>query len=1050
MNVENILAVHKQWNVGSATSALDSQSRCNLCPKLVANPLTGHILVDSYGSETPRILVVYESPGKGASMLGSVISVEDDQFIDAAFRGVADILTGIGIPKDAVRYTNLVRCATYKPDGQLRSPSSSEILRCSGYLFNEIEKFKPEVIITFGALVSTHLVGFYDSTITSMSGKIFKVNVRGSDYFVVPAVQPLDDLYAHDKIKASIVKSISLAWGLINQFDVPVQSHILNSTWEASSFLENLLDRYNSKEITELALDIEYDTSSMGVGGSEANRLGNLDLFDSTKQLVAISFAATPTEGFCIPLHHIESSVDVSAITPLLRKVITTIPMIVHGFLKAEGPWLREKLGAIPNLHRDTMLMSYAIHMKTRGHGLKPLSLAYLKWGDWSIKGDAWFNEQPPERRSYKYMPLEMMGRYSAIDPAATKGLKDLFEVMIDEEDLWPAYERRHQLSHTLLAIEERGALVDMEMLERVRDAYPIIAAGSLERLSKLPEVIAACGSEFNPLSPQQLVDIIFGELGAPVLQWNPVIKRGQVAYSTTLNRQLLAGSDRIASSVTVGTKYAWLGNPKGQVGSERIAIATCDETGIVLNKPLKYTHDPMVYITSGSPSSNDSVVVRLLNNTGCFKCRINGVSAVCARCSGTGIEPDQAPLYNFLKELRLYKKVKKLSNDYFNTITENLIPGTNRLTINYLTHVTDTGRLAARNMNIHSFPAGSDVRRLFVSKWQEQGGLVSQMDQSQLEMRVLAALTGDQRFIEVFFTCTSCSNIGNSTDKGICPKCSSKLGGDLHKMTASEIFNKPLDEVTKSERRYAKTISFGIVYGASAYLISDQTGISVEDADKMIKRFMSRFSRVASWIKEQHANFEAIGWTKSPLGTKLYFEHFDSNVRKDQERGKRQSQNYVVQSAAAEMVIDALILSQKIMASKMQSRPWETTHDSIVFDLYPTEVLDAIKVGKSCMEELTLAKHPWMTVPLIADVGIGVRWDGDLVVEAFDGDQLKVKGNGAYYDETLDAMRKTYTVKEDIISTYVEDVDDTLTTKSGYKSNDVRTDGVKAIWRLS
>ena len=110
---------------------------------------------------------------------------------------------------------------------------------------------------------------------------------------------------------------------------------------------------------------------------------------------------------------------------------------------------------------------------------------------------------------------------------------------------------------------------------------------------------------------------------------------------------------------------------------------------------------------------------------------------------------------------------------------------------------------------------------------------------------------------------------------------------------------------------------------------------------------------------------------------------------------------------------------------------------------------MKALKLGKSCMEGKILAMHDWMTVPLVADVNLGVRWDGDLVVNSFDDDHLHVKGNGAYYDETLEALRKNYEVKEEIVSTYEEGVNDTITTKSGYSGGSTRKDGIEAIWRI-
>lgn len=1021
------------WSEEEAQRAADSRSRCQLCPNLVDDPLTGCVMTRSRGSVKPRVLVVGEAPGADESRKGEC-------FVGPAAVHGERLLANAGIPLETVRYTSIVRCFTHKPDRSPRPPTKPEIMACSPYLFDEISLCEPEVIIAFGAVAAHTLTGNFRDSITTMAGKFYRTEIRGKEYLVVASVHPSADLRSDGRYKNSILRAASLAWGLINQVEVPVRTNILNSTWEAKAYLEGLLQQYSSGEITEAAYDLEYETSMVDEK-SEANRLSNLDVFDPEKKLVAAAFATKPDEGFSIPLYANGSRVDFDEVAPLLRKVVTTIPMIVHGFLKAEGPWTREKLGVVPKLHRDTMLMNYVLYMRTKGHGLKGMAKEHLGWGDWSTASDAWLNDQPPETRSYRHMPVDLMGKYSAIDPAATLALKIYLEEEITKEDLWGPYQRRHDLSYTLLDIEERGVLVDMEMLERLREEYPKRADEALSKVRALPE----CGDDFNPRSSAQLGEVLFGRLGAQVFKMNPSVRYDETP-SSTVYTDLKAGMTRLPIPLDLRTKRAYIGRLEGEVGGEVVEIQDTDVGTLVLKKPLRRDHPSPVTISRGSPSADDETVVKLLNESFCVDCE----GAQCSRCDGSGILPAKKKLYDFLFPLRRYKKIKKLVGDYLETIPKNLVPGTNRLTINYLSHVTDTGRLAARNMNIHSFPASSDIRRLLVSRWYKEGGLVSQMDQSQLEMRVLASVTKDERFIEVYFTCSnpSCQKIGNETDKGKCSKCGSPLGGDLHTMTASQIFGKSAEDVSKSERRYSKTISFGIVYGASAYSISDQTGLSIDDSDAMIKRFMKQFPQVAQWIKSQHKIFDAQGWTRSPLGTKLYFEYFDSDRPAERGRGKRQSQNYSVQSPAAEMVIDSLTDVNNRMKKSFRSHPWETTHDSIVFDLHPEEILPAIRLGKSCMEELTLDKHPWMIVPLIADVNLGVRWDGDLVVDEIDGDQLRVSGAGVYYDELIYALQKNYRVHQDIISKKDKKVDETITVKSGYVGEPGRTDVVEAIIR--
>lgn len=1036
----------RTWTEDNIRQAAESRKRCDLCPKYCNDPHTGVVKVSGRGSTEPVILIVGEAPGKEEAREGLA-------FVGPAGKRAEELLKQAGISIPMVRFTNGVRCFPHDDGLSPVEPDYPDIIACLPYLFDEIDELRPNVIVTMGKVATEYLLDStrltISSTMNKLSGRVYVVNIRGRDYNVVPCFHPSADLRSGGTYTNRIISALSFAKGLAVQEEVPVRTHVLNSTEDAVAYLKGLLRSYESGEIKEVAYDLEYETT-MG-DGNEADRLSNFDVFDPDKKLVAASFATDTDEGFSIPLYNVDSKVDWDIVAPYLREVVSTIPIICHGFLKAEGPWTRQKLGVTPKLGYDTMLMSYACFMRTRSHGLKVLARDLLGWSDWSTPSSAWLNSQPPETRSYRHMPVDIMGKYSAIDPVATLAIKRILEDKLNEESLWQTYRRRHRLSLTMLDIEERGALVDTVALERDIEIYE---AKVKDLLAKLRETVAARGfldegEEFNPNSSFQIARVLFSGFGAPVLKINPKPKRGE-KISCKLNFSLGKGATEILSPLDISGSSFWIGDLSGEVGSEKVNIdRNCrDFNRVKFKEPLQYDHMAPVTITRGAPSTDDDVLISMTKACLCPKCGGYG----CDEC-GAGVLAGREELFEFLCDLRLYKKLGKTVRDFFVAIREHMLPGTNRLICNYLLHTTQTGRLSARNMNIQQFPSGSDVRRLFVSKWYGQGGLVASMDQSQLELRILAVVSDDPGLKEIYLTCSNekCNTLGDLSDRGRCRKCGSKLGADMHKASASAAYNVPVSEVTKLMRRNAKSVSFGIVYGESAYGLAHQLGCSEEEAQEKIDNFLDRFPGVKQWIERQHDLCLSYGESRSLTGAKLFFEGWDSEDFRKRNEALRYSQNYCVQGAGGEIVIDALNIAHETMIRQgMQSHPWQTTHDSIIFDLHPSEIIQAMTVGRACMEERVQELHPWVTVPLMADVALGVRWDGELSVERFDGDQIEVKGMKEFYDELVASLRFAYNVKEEVVGEFEGDPPELILPKKGYAGGSGRLDGIHSILRIS
>jgi len=399
-----------------------------------------------------------------------------------------------------------------------------------------------------------------------------------------------------------------------------------------------------------------------------------------------------------------------------------------------------------------------------------------------------------------------------------------------------------------------------------------------------------------------------------------------------------------------------------------------------------------------------------------------------------------------FLRTHRQHRKISKAITSYVKAMPPFLVPGTNRLVYNYILHGTDTGRLASRDFSLMTLPAGSDIRRFFVSEWKGEGGLIVSIDQSQLEMRVLASYCQDPKFMEIYLGCTKCGHRGTIEDRGLCTVCGSHLGDDLHYIVATQAFQRPRDQITKAMRRFAKTIGFGVVYGISAASIAETTGLSVPEAQTLIDNFYAGFPTLKRWMDEQKRVYQAYGWVRGANGRKLYMEGYTvGSTPADRKKGaipdwvrskaERQSVNYPIQSAASDITLHAMLDSMdQLREQGLASRAWEFTHDSIEFDIYPGELMRVLRVAKSSMEDRALVRCPWMKAPLLAEAEIGVRWDGGLAVKEIGEDHLRLEGKRVFFDETMEALRKTYpSLSVEILNEYEDPPVEELMLRQSY-----------------
>jgi len=296
------------------------------------------------------------------------------------------------------------------------------------------------------------------------------------------------------------------------------------------------------------------------------------------------------------------------------------------------------------------------------------------------------------------------------------------------------------------------------------------------------------------------------------------------------------------------------------------------------------------------------------------------------------------------------YRSLKKLLSTYVDALPKLINPETGRIHTDFNQTVAATGRLSSSNPNLQNIPIrtkrGREIRKAFIPK---EGCKMLAADYSQVELRVIASISGDENMIEAF-----------------------KNGEDIHSRTAKEIFNlDSIEDVTPDHRRKAKEVNFGIPYGVSAYGLASRLGISNSEGKKMIDQYFERFPGIQTYIDETIQFAKENEFVSTLMGRRRYIP--DINSRNWNVRGfaERMAINMPIQGTAADIIKLAMINIQSfIKEENLKSRMLLQVHDELIFDIAPDE------------EETVPAKIKWrmenafeIDVPLDVEMGLANNW---------------------------------------------------------------------------
>ena len=305
---------------------------------------------------------------------------------------------------------------------------------------------------------------------------------------------------------------------------------------------------------------------------------------------------------------------------------------------------------------------------------------------------------------------------------------------------------------------------------------------------------------------------------------------------------------------------------------------------------------------------------------------------------------------HEIIRNIQEYRQYKKLQSTYVDALPNEVNPKTGRIHTQYMQAVAATGRLSSNNPNLQNIPIrterGKEVRKSFIPR--DENHVLLAADYSQIELRIIAALSEEENMMEAF-----------------------KNGEDIHASTAAKVFNVPLEEVTREQRSNAKTVNFGIVYGVSAFGLSNQTDLSRSEAKELIDTYYETYPKLKAYMSAQVDFARENGYVETVLNRRRYLKDINSRNAMVRSGAERNAVNAPIQGSAADIIKLAMInIHNRFKKEGFKSKMLLQVHDELVFDAHKEE-LEIIKpIIKYEMENAFK-----MSVPLDVEVGIGENW---------------------------------------------------------------------------
>jgi DNA polymerase-1 len=310
---------------------------------------------------------------------------------------------------------------------------------------------------------------------------------------------------------------------------------------------------------------------------------------------------------------------------------------------------------------------------------------------------------------------------------------------------------------------------------------------------------------------------------------------------------------------------------------------------------------------------------------------------------------------HQIVKDILEWRQMVKLQSTYIDALPNQVDSKTGRVHTDYMQTVAATGRLSSNNPNLQNIPIRTErgrlIRKAFIAR--DENYTLLSADYSQIELRIIAALSGEENMIKAF-----------------------QNNEDIHRSTAAKVFNVPLGDVTKEQRSNAKTVNFGIIYGVSAFGLSNQTSLSRKESAELIEAYYATYPKLKSYMSNQVDFARENGYVQTVLGRRRYLKDINSANMMVKSGAERNAVNAPIQGSAADIIKIAMInIYKKLNEKNPDGSGWKSkmllqVHDELVFDVHNSELEKIKPMIKHEMENAFT-----MDVPLEVEMGIGKNW---------------------------------------------------------------------------
>lgn len=948
---------------------------CDLCPKLCDN--SASVCMEGEGASTASIMIVGAFPREADDELNR-------PFVSPMGQSLRDdILVAAGIPESEIRFTHAVRCRALEN----KSPSALEIRRCHIFLEAEIKRVRPKVIVAMGDTALASMMQLYykgeveEGAAKKQGSKLAGIGrwqgklvwLREFDCWLVPSYSLESCVDKRGRFSnyqlGLVVNTFKLAWeharNVRPAFPYPVSLTVTDPT-KIIAVLGKM------KRMKAFAFDIETG----GVGRA------------SGKFIIGFSLSCDSELGYYIPWNClIQSKLAFS----LFKEVITDKDCykIMHN-----GAYEARILAVVYGIHIntikyfDTMVCAHLVD-ENFSKRLKDLAWLYTSFGGYDIPLEK-YKQEHKIKEDYSLIPDDILRLYGAFDAIATWIIYTKLKPKMAEDQVTSLFEKvLMPVRRVMNDAEYNGMRVDLDRATRVNELCG-------QAVLKLEEKIYACaGRKFNIGSSKQLQDLLFKDM-----RFTP-LKETKTGYSVDSASIEYVATQPNSELATYLLDRSYVSTMRGTHISQAIAFTWPDDgrvhtnynlTGTVTGRCSCLVAGTMVPTNRGTLPieevlPGDFVVSHLGNARKVIKVIDQGVSPVyrlttemfrhilCTRDHRL-YTPDGWVEAQYAKEI--FSVSVKSVDERFRVLVEQHggqscdmhFGGSSQFAskVESVTSFSYVGEVQVYDLvvdidesfvangflvhncsqpSLQNVPADSMIRSLYISS---NKCLLVEADLKSAEMATIAAISGEQTFLKAFAE-----------------------GLDIHSETYRKMYDLPPDYIcSKLERRKAKAINFGLVYGMTAIGLAKRLSMTVEEATDFMELYFVRLPKVARWMEMQRAKVRDTGYVVSVFGRKRRLPLGMSDQWGDIGRAERQAMNSPIQSGAADYTYVGLVrLRQAILKARLHAKIVHTVHDCVVVDTPEEEVACVTDLIHEAFESPVSV----MPVRMKVDVEVNQRW---------------------------------------------------------------------------